>query len=151
MDRFIEAINFCGFCDLGLIGPKFTWLYQKSDGGQIRERLDKALAMPIGWSYSLMRSCNTLPCWHRIIHHWPFALCQNRGRRSWRKSLGLSWCCLRTNTARRLSRKLVKKVRSLHLNVCRIAAWINAGLRWMHGTRLNLDMWAGRYLSCRIG
>ena len=54
MDRFIEAINFCGFCDLGLIGPNFTWLYQKSDGGQIRERLDKALAMPIGWSYSLM-------------------------------------------------------------------------------------------------
>lgn len=27
MDRFTEAINFCGFRDLGYIGPKFTWLY----------------------------------------------------------------------------------------------------------------------------
>lgn len=44
MDNFNEAINFCGFRNMGFIGPKFTWLYQKSDGEHIRERLDCALA-----------------------------------------------------------------------------------------------------------
>lgn len=34
----------CGLKDLGFIGPRFTWLYQKFDGTQICERLDRALA-----------------------------------------------------------------------------------------------------------
>ncbi|XP_075645526.1 uncharacterized protein LOC142616592 [Castanea sativa] len=33
---------------MGYIGPKFTWLYQKTNGEQIRERLDRALATQ-GW------------------------------------------------------------------------------------------------------
>ena len=33
---------------MGFTGPKFTWLYQKSDGSQIRERLDKVVAT-IDW------------------------------------------------------------------------------------------------------
>ena len=32
MKNFIEAINFYGLWDLGFIGPKFTWIYQRADG-----------------------------------------------------------------------------------------------------------------------
>ena len=44
MENFINAINHCGFRDIGFIGLKNTWLYQKLDGTQIWERLDRALA-----------------------------------------------------------------------------------------------------------
>uniref|UniRef100_A0A7N2M4M2 DUF4283 domain-containing protein n=1 Tax=Quercus lobata TaxID=97700 RepID=A0A7N2M4M2_QUELO len=44
MARFSKTIDWCGFRDAGFVGPKFTWLYQKNDGTQIRERLDRALA-----------------------------------------------------------------------------------------------------------
>ncbi|XP_075654858.1 uncharacterized protein LOC142625032 [Castanea sativa] len=43
MDKFIETINWCSLRDIGFVGPRFTWLYRKSDGSQIRERLDGAL------------------------------------------------------------------------------------------------------------
>ena len=42
MERFKEVIDVCGLKDLGFIGPRFTWLYQKFDGTQIRERVSKA-------------------------------------------------------------------------------------------------------------
>ena len=44
VEDFLSTINYCGLCDLGFIGSKFTWLYQTASGVQIRERLDKALA-----------------------------------------------------------------------------------------------------------
>ena len=44
MENFIDAINHCGFRDIGFIGLKYTWLYQKLDGTQIWERLDRVLA-----------------------------------------------------------------------------------------------------------
>ena len=44
MEIFVNTINHCGFRDMGFISPKFTWLYQHSDGVQIRERLGRALA-----------------------------------------------------------------------------------------------------------
>nr|POE64445.1 hypothetical protein CFP56_35004 [Quercus suber] len=44
MANFVEAVNWCGLRDIGFIGPKFTWFYERSDGSQIRERLDRALA-----------------------------------------------------------------------------------------------------------
>nr|POE52452.1 hypothetical protein CFP56_74007 [Quercus suber] len=44
MANFVEAVNWCGLKDIGFIGPKFTWFYERSDGSQIRDRLDKALA-----------------------------------------------------------------------------------------------------------
>lgn len=44
MENFTDAINHCGFREVGFIRLKFTWLYQRSDGTQIRERLDRALA-----------------------------------------------------------------------------------------------------------
>ena len=44
MERFVEAINWCGLRDIGFTRPKFTWLYQRADGIKIRERLDRALA-----------------------------------------------------------------------------------------------------------
>ena len=46
MQNFLDTINFCGFREVGYIGPKFTWIYQKAYGLQIRERLDRALATP---------------------------------------------------------------------------------------------------------
>ena len=42
MERFKEVIDVCGLKDLGFIGPRFTWLYQKFNGTQIRERVSKA-------------------------------------------------------------------------------------------------------------
>lgn len=44
MAWFKEAIDFCCLREVGFVGPKYTWLYQKHDGSQIRERLDRALA-----------------------------------------------------------------------------------------------------------
>ena len=44
MKNFSETINWCGLTDLGYVGLSFTWLYQRADGFQIRERLDRALA-----------------------------------------------------------------------------------------------------------
>ena len=44
MANFVEAVNWCSLRDIGFIGPKFTWLYERSDGSHIRERLDRALA-----------------------------------------------------------------------------------------------------------
>uniref|UniRef100_A0A7N2LMG5 Reverse transcriptase n=1 Tax=Quercus lobata TaxID=97700 RepID=A0A7N2LMG5_QUELO len=44
MLQFVEAIDAYGLKDIGFVGPRFTWLYQRSDGVQIRERLDRALA-----------------------------------------------------------------------------------------------------------
>ena len=43
MANFVDTVNWCGLRDIGFIGPKFTWLYER-DGLQIRERLDRALA-----------------------------------------------------------------------------------------------------------
>lgn len=44
MANFVDTVNWCDLRDIGFIGPKFTWLYERSDGFQIRERLDRALA-----------------------------------------------------------------------------------------------------------
>ncbi|XP_075652642.1 uncharacterized protein LOC142623107 [Castanea sativa] len=41
MELFVNAIDTCGLRDIGFIGPKYTWLYQRSGG--VRERLDRAL------------------------------------------------------------------------------------------------------------
>ena len=43
MARFNNVINSCGLIEVDFIGPKFTWIYHRSDGYQIRERLDRAL------------------------------------------------------------------------------------------------------------
>lgn len=32
MQHFIDTIDFSGFREVSYSGPKFTWLYQKSDG-----------------------------------------------------------------------------------------------------------------------
>ena len=42
--RFNNSINYCGLREVGFVGPRFTWLYQKRDRTQIGERLDRALA-----------------------------------------------------------------------------------------------------------
>ena len=44
MMNFVETIDYCRLKDIVFIGPYFTWLYQRRDGTQIRERLDRALA-----------------------------------------------------------------------------------------------------------
>ena len=50
MEIFNDAINHCGFREVGFIGSKFTWLYQRVDGTQIQERLDNVLATK-DWIY----------------------------------------------------------------------------------------------------
>ena len=44
MKNFTNTLNWCRLRDLGFMGPRFTWLYQTMDGGQIKERLDRAVA-----------------------------------------------------------------------------------------------------------
>ena len=44
MANFVDAVNWFGLRDIGFIGPKFTWLFERSDGFRIREWLDRALA-----------------------------------------------------------------------------------------------------------
>ena len=44
MYNFIDVINFFDLRDISFVGPKFTWIYQRADGTQIWERLDRALA-----------------------------------------------------------------------------------------------------------
>ena len=45
MKYFVDIINCCGLKEVPFTGPLFTWLHLKEDGSQIRERLDRALAM----------------------------------------------------------------------------------------------------------
>lgn len=44
MQLFREAINECGFLDLGFIGSQFTWQNFFADGHLVWERLNRALA-----------------------------------------------------------------------------------------------------------
>ena len=44
MQLFREAIDECGFLDLGLSGSQFTWQKHFSNGHSIWERLDRCLA-----------------------------------------------------------------------------------------------------------
>ena len=48
MGNCMDTIDWCNLKDMGFVGPNFTWLYQTTDGVQIQEWLDRALAM-IGW------------------------------------------------------------------------------------------------------
>ena len=44
MQLFREAMDKCGFIDLGFVGSQFTWQKHFTNGHSIWERLDKALA-----------------------------------------------------------------------------------------------------------
>ena len=44
MLRFKNTVEACGLSEICFNGPLFTWIYQRRDGFQIRERLDRALA-----------------------------------------------------------------------------------------------------------
>jgi len=44
MDGFREAVNLCGFQDLGYFGPKFTWCNLQEGSNRVYPRLDKAFA-----------------------------------------------------------------------------------------------------------
>ena len=43
MQLFREAVDECGFIDLGFVGSQFTWQKHFTDGHSIWERLDRAL------------------------------------------------------------------------------------------------------------
>lgn len=44
MLRFKNTVDSYGLREINYIRPKYTWMYQRKDGFQIRERLDRALA-----------------------------------------------------------------------------------------------------------
>ena len=44
MDGFREAVNLCGFQDLGYFGPKFTWCNLQVGSNRVYLRLDRAFA-----------------------------------------------------------------------------------------------------------
>ena len=59
MDGFYDAINICGFKDLGYSGPNFTWCNNRDGSNRIYMRLDRALATT-EW-------CNHFP--ETRVHH----------------------------------------------------------------------------------
>ena len=44
MEKFRAVVNYCGFRDLGFLGPAFTWCNMQEGVGRMYLRLDKALA-----------------------------------------------------------------------------------------------------------
>ena len=44
MQLFRDAIDECGFMDLGFMGSQFTWKKHFNDGHSVWERLDRGLA-----------------------------------------------------------------------------------------------------------
>lgn len=72
MKNFVDTINLCGLWDIGFVRPKYTWIYQKSNGTQIRERLDHALASP-DW-VSLFPSAKLFHLSSVVSNHSPLAL-----------------------------------------------------------------------------
>lgn len=46
MEGFREAVECCGFSDLGYIGLSYTWDNKQEDGSNIKVRLDRGLANP---------------------------------------------------------------------------------------------------------
>jgi len=79
MKNFNETINYCGLRDLGFIGPKFTWIYQRADGTQIRERLDRAMATP-EWM-SLFPEAKLYHLSSSVSDHSPLVLRMIRNKR----------------------------------------------------------------------
>lgn len=45
-----NTIDSCWLREVNFIWPKFTWIYQRRDGYQIRERLDRAL-VSLDWAF----------------------------------------------------------------------------------------------------
>ena len=72
MARFNESINICGLKEVGFVGPIFTWLYQRRDGTQIKERLDQALAS--SYWYSLFPSAKLYYKSSSVSDHNPLVL-----------------------------------------------------------------------------
>ena len=46
MREFRSALDFCGFRDLGFVGPPFTWCNKHFEGEMIWIRLDRGVATP---------------------------------------------------------------------------------------------------------
>ena len=44
MEKFRNVVNFCGFKDLGYVGPDFTWCNMKEGDDRMYLRLDRAFA-----------------------------------------------------------------------------------------------------------
>ena len=44
MEKFRNAVNYCGFKDLGYVGPDFTWCNMQEGAGRMYLRLDRAYA-----------------------------------------------------------------------------------------------------------
>ncbi|KAL0012555.1 hypothetical protein SO802_007663 [Lithocarpus litseifolius] len=44
MEKFRNVVNYCGFKDLGYVGPDFTWCNMREGAGRMSLRLDRVLA-----------------------------------------------------------------------------------------------------------
>ena len=44
MEKFRNVVKFCGFKDLGYVGPDFTWCNMKEGDDRMYLRLDRAFA-----------------------------------------------------------------------------------------------------------
>jgi hypothetical protein len=44
MELFRDCLNDCGLVDMGFSGPKFTWTNRQEGGGNVKVRLDIAVA-----------------------------------------------------------------------------------------------------------
>lgn len=74
MGNFVDTINWCRLKDVGFVGPKFTWLYQREDCIQIWERLDRALAMLDWLNLFPLAKLFHQPLQHQITLCCPYTL-----------------------------------------------------------------------------
>jgi hypothetical protein len=60
MEGFRDAVDVCGFCDIGYIGLDWTWERKLANNEYVRVRLDRALATVEGCSMFPMASLRHL-------------------------------------------------------------------------------------------
>ena len=73
------------------MGPLFTWLYLKEDGSQIRERLDRVLAM-VEWYHLFPMAKHIFHHQLQIIPLLFFSCLLNQEKRGWVGFSGLNQC-----------------------------------------------------------
>ena len=77
MREFREALDFCGFRDLGFVGTAFTWCNNQFDGEVTWIQLDKGVATP-SWSF-LFPTVRMHHIAGTLSYHCPLWLCLDDG------------------------------------------------------------------------
>ena len=131
--NFINTINYCGLRDLGFFGPKFTWLYQRGDGLQTRERLDRAMAT-LEW-LNIFPEAKVFHLTFSVLDHLPLALrmVPNHRRKKARKTSRFEAMWLRDQSCEEVVQKAWEE-----------GKLVSSGSMWVsciERCRSNLEAW----------